>query len=158
MDRIFDSKGVDDLVLLSTIGEDEILKTLEYRFKKDQIYTYIGPVLLSVNPFRFINGMYNMQTIKKYCGRYMYELQPHVYAVAEDTYRSMLSKGRDQYVEWRETVRREQGDSRGREIVKTQKRREEWVAEKEEGEEEAEGGREGVRNDCRSYVVGSCWS
>jgi myosin-1 len=35
--------------------------------------------------------MYGVSKIRKYCGRHKYELQPHVYAVAEEMYRNMLS-------------------------------------------------------------------
>ena len=47
--RTFDSDAVDDLVLLSTVSEDSICKNLEACFKRNNIYTYIGPVLLSIN-------------------------------------------------------------------------------------------------------------
>ncbi len=90
--------GVDDLVLLDEVTQDAVVGNLEARFKKDLIYSYIGPVLLSVNPFHNIRGLYGVSMIKKYCGRYMYELQPHVYAVAETMYRNMLSTHRAQCV------------------------------------------------------------
>ena len=53
------------------------------------IYTYIGPVLLSVNPFKNINGLYSPQKISEYRGKFMYEGIPHVFALAEDTYRQL---------------------------------------------------------------------
>lgn len=74
---------VGDLVLLSRISEEEIVATLERRFKSNDIYTYIGSVLLSVNPFKNISGLYGPQQIRQYRGRYLYELPPHIYAIAE---------------------------------------------------------------------------
>jgi myosin-1 len=74
---------VGDLVLLSRITEEEIVATLERRFKSNDIYTYIGSVLLSVNPFKNISGLYGPQQIRQYRGRYLYELPPHIYAIAE---------------------------------------------------------------------------
>ncbi|KAL7992937.1 hypothetical protein Chor_017193 [Crotalus horridus] len=44
--------GVDDMVLLSKINEDAIVENLKKRYMDDYIFTYIGPVLISVNPFK----------------------------------------------------------------------------------------------------------
>uniref|UniRef100_A0A3Q4HVB6 Myosin motor domain-containing protein n=1 Tax=Neolamprologus brichardi TaxID=32507 RepID=A0A3Q4HVB6_NEOBR len=44
--------GVDDMVLLSKITEDAIVDNLKKRYMDDYIFTYIGPVLISVNPFK----------------------------------------------------------------------------------------------------------
>uniref|UniRef100_A0A3Q0RQT0 Osteoclast-stimulating factor 1 n=1 Tax=Amphilophus citrinellus TaxID=61819 RepID=A0A3Q0RQT0_AMPCI len=46
------SLGVDDMVLLSKINEDAITDNLKKRYMDDYIFTYIGPVLISVNPFK----------------------------------------------------------------------------------------------------------
>ena len=61
MDRRKFIKGaVDDLVLLDDdkVNEDGIVANLKERFALKYIYTYIGPVLLSCNPFQMINGLY----------------------------------------------------------------------------------------------------
>jgi myosin-1 len=83
---------------MDDMTEDAIVENLKKRFQKDLIYTYIGNVLLSVNPFRLINGMYSPNIIHKYTGRKLYELAPHVYALAEDTYRAMMSTHDNQCV------------------------------------------------------------
>ena len=44
--------GVSDLTLLSTISDESINENLHKRFENGIIYTYIGQVLISVNPFR----------------------------------------------------------------------------------------------------------
>jgi myosin heavy subunit len=43
--------------------------------------TYIGHVLISVNPFKPIKGLYTERTIQDYRGKYRYEMPPHVYAL-----------------------------------------------------------------------------
>ena len=96
--RKFDADCVDDLVLLSTVSEESICKNLQTGFLRDDIYTYIGPVLLSVNPFHNIRPLYANELALKYHGRFMYELAPHVYAVAEDAYRAMRSTSADQCI------------------------------------------------------------
>ena len=40
------------MTLLSKIQESEIVSNLNKRFMDDWIFTYIGPVLISVNPFK----------------------------------------------------------------------------------------------------------
>lgn len=44
--------GVSDMTLLTTITNESINENLEKRWKNGEIYTYIGAVLISVNPFR----------------------------------------------------------------------------------------------------------
>jgi myosin-1 len=51
-----------------------------------------------VNPFKLIKGLYEERTLKDYKGKYRYELPPHVYALADDMYRSMLSERENQCV------------------------------------------------------------
>mmetsp|Transcript_26571 Transcript_26571/g.44608 ORF Transcript_26571/g.44608 Transcript_26571/m.44608 type:complete len:1023 (-) Transcript_26571:177-3245(-) len=96
--RRFGRDNISDLVLLEQISEQEILKTLKVRHSSDRIYTYIGPVLLSVNPFKDIRGLYAPSKINEYRGKYIYEAEPHVYALAEDTYRQLKVDRIDQCV------------------------------------------------------------
>ena len=44
--------GVGDFVLLPTIDMDNFLSNLEVRYKAGYIYTYIGEVCVSVNPYK----------------------------------------------------------------------------------------------------------
>ena len=60
--------------------------------------TYIGHVLISVNPYKMIKQLYTEQTLRDYRGKYRYELPPHVYPLADDMYRSMMSEGENQCV------------------------------------------------------------
>jgi myosin-1 len=89
---------VDDLVLLDTLSEQAIVANLQATSKADSIYTWIGPVLIAVNPFRWINGLYTPELIRKYRGRYAWELAPHVYAVAEKAYKDLMSSHKNQVI------------------------------------------------------------
>jgi len=42
--------------------------------------------------------IYGQQTVKMYQGRYIYEEPPHVFAIAEDAYRSLLNEGQNQCI------------------------------------------------------------
>ncbi|XP_071168710.1 unconventional myosin-Ie-like isoform X1 [Mytilus edulis] len=83
------TSGVDDMVLLQKISEPAIVENLKKRFMEDVIYTYIGPVLVSVNPFKHIN-IFTDREVELYQGAAQYENPPHVYALADNMYRNML--------------------------------------------------------------------
>ncbi|EFA77144.1 myosin IE [Heterostelium album PN500] len=90
-------EGVPDFVLLNQITENAFIENLITRHKSDQIYTYIGDVVISSNPFKKMN-IYNESDIKSYNGRYKYEMPPHIYALANDAYRSMRQNQEKQCV------------------------------------------------------------
>ncbi|KAK5467875.1 class II myosin [Exophiala xenobiotica] len=80
--------GVSDLTLLSKVSNEAINDNLKKRFEHGEIYTYIGHVLVSVNPFRDL-GIYTDQVLDSYRGRNRLEVPPHVFAVAESSYYNM---------------------------------------------------------------------
>eukprot|EP00835_Amoeboradix_gromovi_P001142 NODE_46_length_27655_cov_0.671796.p1 type:complete len:942 gc:universal NODE_46_length_27655_cov_0.671796:19242-16417(-) len=81
--------GVDDMTLLTSINNDEIIKNLQVRYQNGFIYCYIGFVLIAVNPFRD-PGIYTPDILNSYRGRIRIEMAPHVYAIAEYMYRQMI--------------------------------------------------------------------
>ena len=86
--------GKADFVLLEEITKDAFMDNLRLRFKKGKIYTYIGEVVVSVNPYRPM-VIYDKQYVQEYKGREMYEREPHIFALADAAYRSMKRTGRD---------------------------------------------------------------
>lgn len=89
--------AVDDLTLLTDVSEKGIVLNTSERYFKDLIYTYIGPVLLSVNPFKRMPDV-GPTYIKKYQGANAHDLPPHIYAVGDRMYRNMLDDGESQGV------------------------------------------------------------
>ncbi|KAJ5917267.1 Myosin-1 [Penicillium verhagenii] len=82
--------GVSDLTLLSKISNEAINDNLKMRFEHGEIYTYIGHVLVSVNPFQDL-GIYTDKVLDSYRGKNRLEVPPHVFGVAESSYYNMKS-------------------------------------------------------------------
>ncbi|XP_063296364.1 unconventional myosin-Ie-like [Pelobates fuscus] len=85
------------MVLLSKITEEAIVDNLKKRYMDDYIFTYIGPVLISINPFKQL-PYFTDREIEMYQGAAQYENPPHIYALADNMYRNMLIDGENQCV------------------------------------------------------------
>eukprot|EP00042_Codosiga_hollandica_P058625 m.886786 g.886786 ORF g.886786 m.886786 type:complete len:1857 (-) comp59913_c0_seq1:203-5773(-) len=88
--------GVGDLVLLDPLTEENLVENLRKRFMANEIYTYIGNVVVSVNPYQVL-PIYSQAKMLDYSGRHLYEMPPHIYATADAVYRAMKER-RDQVV------------------------------------------------------------
>lgn len=74
-----------DLIQLGDVHRPGILHTLHQRFLKDLVYTSVGPILIALNPFRWIDGVYDDEVKFKYFnGQYNLSDNPHVFAIAHD--------------------------------------------------------------------------
>lgn len=89
--------GVSDMTLLSVVSDNSISNNLKARLLNGDIYTYIGHVLISVNPFKNLD-IYNPNIIKSYAGRNRMETPPHVFAVAETMYHNITNYNENQCV------------------------------------------------------------
>uniref|UniRef100_A0A8C6LYI4 Myosin ID n=1 Tax=Nothobranchius furzeri TaxID=105023 RepID=A0A8C6LYI4_NOTFU len=86
--------GKADFVLLDTVSMEEFMANLKLRFEKGRIYSYIGEVVVSVNPYRAMN-IYGRDTIEQYKGRELYERPPHLFAIADAAYKAMKRRNKD---------------------------------------------------------------
>ena len=86
--------GKGDFVLMDEITKEAFMKNLKLRFQKERIYTYIGEVLVSVNPYKTLN-IFGNDKIQEYKMREMYERPPHIFALADAAYRTMKRRSED---------------------------------------------------------------
>lgn len=86
--------GTGDFVLLDEISKSAFMENLDRRFEKERIYTYIGEVVVSVNPYKTLD-IYGPDFVKEYRKSEMYEKPPHIFALANAAYTTMKRNSED---------------------------------------------------------------
>uniref|UniRef100_A0A8C7JEE1 Myosin-IIIb n=1 Tax=Oncorhynchus kisutch TaxID=8019 RepID=A0A8C7JEE1_ONCKI len=81
----------EDLAALSDLDEQSLLESLSQRFKQDHIYTYIGDILVAINPFKYL-PLYVKEVSERYKYHEKSKLPPHIFAVADRAYQSMMGR------------------------------------------------------------------
>uniref|UniRef100_A0A670YJ98 Myosin IB n=1 Tax=Pseudonaja textilis TaxID=8673 RepID=A0A670YJ98_PSETE len=89
--------GVGDMVLLEPLTEETFISNLKQRFDHSEIYTYIGSVVISINPYRSL-PIYSADKVEEYRNRNFYELRPHIFALSDEAYRSLRDQDKDQCI------------------------------------------------------------
>ncbi|XP_041734564.1 unconventional myosin-Va isoform X2 [Coregonus clupeaformis] len=90
--------GENDLTALSYLHEPAVLHNLKVRFVESKmIYTYCGIVLVAINPYESI-PIYDHDIINAYSGQNMGDMDPHIFAVAEEAYKQMARDQRNQSI------------------------------------------------------------
>ncbi|XP_025928431.1 unconventional myosin-Vb-like [Apteryx rowi] len=88
--------GEDDLVALSYLHEPAVLHSLRVRFlEANAIYTYCGIILVAINPYKQL-PIYEEEVIYAYSGREVGDMDPHIFALAEEAYKQMSRYGKKQ--------------------------------------------------------------
>ncbi|KAK6490278.1 myosin-IIIa-like [Huso huso] len=88
---------VDDLATLEILDENTVTEQLQNRYSKEKIYTYVGDILIAVNPFQKMD-LYAPQYTKMYIGAKRTANPPHIFAVADIAYQSLVSYNADQCI------------------------------------------------------------
>jgi len=74
-----------DLVMLDVMSQPLILYNLKHRFLKNEIYTNVGTILISINPYKRL-PLYTPNVIDQYMKRGSKKLPPHVFMIADDAF------------------------------------------------------------------------
>ena len=94
---IYSNVDDDDLCRLPDLNEQTLLEKLFQRFERGKIYTYVGEILIAVNPYKFF-PIYNPKYINAYQNKRLGDLQPHIFAIADEAFQNMLKERKDQCV------------------------------------------------------------
>ncbi|KAM9336578.1 unconventional myosin-XVB [Symphorus nematophorus] len=95
--RAVEVDEVEDLSQLEEVCESSVLLNLKKRFHRDCIYTYIGNMLLSINPFKPLN-IYTEELREKYQGKEQQRNPPHVYALADAAFSQSQASTQEQCI------------------------------------------------------------
>uniref|UniRef100_A0A3P9HZM7 Myosin, heavy chain 14, non-muscle n=1 Tax=Oryzias latipes TaxID=8090 RepID=A0A3P9HZM7_ORYLA len=80
---------VEDMADLTCLNEASVLHNLRERYYSGLIYTYSGLFCVVVNPYKNLT-IYTESIVEMYRGKKRHEMPPHIYAISEAAYRSML--------------------------------------------------------------------
>ncbi|XP_069393688.1 myosin-10 isoform X6 [Paralichthys olivaceus] len=88
---------VEDMADLTCLNEASVLHNLRERYYSGLIYTYSGLFCVVVNPYKNL-PVYTESIVEMYRGKKRHEMPPHIYAISEAAYRSMLQDREDQSI------------------------------------------------------------
>ncbi|XP_038605941.1 unconventional myosin-Vc isoform X1 [Tachyglossus aculeatus] len=90
--------GENDLTALSYLHEPAVLHNLKIRFVESKlIYTYSGIILVALNPYKQL-PIYGDAIIHAYSGQNVGDMDPHIFAVAEEAYKQMARNNKNQSI------------------------------------------------------------
>ncbi|XP_076298792.1 myosin heavy chain 10 isoform X5 [Lasioglossum baleicum] len=88
---------VEDMAELTCLNEASVLHNLKDRYYSGLIYTYSGLFCVVVNPYKRLS-IYTEKIMERYKGIKRHEVPPHVFAITDTAYRSMLQDREDQSI------------------------------------------------------------
>ncbi|XP_055047421.2 unconventional myosin-XV [Misgurnus anguillicaudatus] len=89
--------GFEDMTQLEELHEGAVLLNLKKRFERNSIYTYIGSILVSVNPYKMFN-IYGTDMVLQHKGHALGENPPHLFAIANASYTKMMDAKENQCI------------------------------------------------------------
>merc|ERR1719211_509517 len=87
----------EDMADLTCLNEASVLHNVKERYFSGLIYTYSGLFCVVVNPYKRL-PIYTEKIIELYKGKKRIEVPPHVFAITDIAYRSMLQDREDQSI------------------------------------------------------------
>eukprot|EP01031_Cornospumella_fuschlensis_P041081 gene41081-50117_t len=92
-------ENCDNLVNLETFNEGIILHHIKKRFNQDKIYTYVGNILIALNPYKHID-IYGLSVVERIYDQVKRKQDPppHVFSIAANAVFNMREDAKDQSV------------------------------------------------------------
>ncbi|NXP11156.1 MYH9 protein, partial [Thinocorus orbignyianus] len=88
---------VEDMAELTCLNEASVLHNLKERYYSGLIYTYSGLFCVVINPYKNL-PIYSEDIVEMYKGKKRHEMPPHIYAITDTAYRSMMQDREDQSI------------------------------------------------------------
>ncbi|XP_051985877.1 myosin-9-like [Xyrauchen texanus] len=88
---------VEDMAELTCLNEASVLHNLRERYYSGLIYTYSGLFCVVINPYKYL-PIYTEEIVEMYKGKKRHEMPPHIYAITDMAYRSMMQDREDQSI------------------------------------------------------------
>uniref|UniRef100_A0A8C7FWT4 Myosin-9 n=1 Tax=Oncorhynchus kisutch TaxID=8019 RepID=A0A8C7FWT4_ONCKI len=88
---------VEDMAELTCLNEASVLHNLKERYYSGLIYTYSGLFCVVINPYKNL-PIYSEEIVDMYKGKKRHEMPPHIYAITDTAYRSMMQDREDQSI------------------------------------------------------------
>ncbi|XP_078692173.1 unconventional myosin-XV-like isoform X3 [Branchiostoma floridae x Branchiostoma belcheri] len=93
-----DEDGMANMINLRVLHEGSVILNLKRRFEEHQIYTYIGSILVALNPYKPCD-IYGVDVVKEYQKAMIGDnLPPHLFAVANTAFLKMVRTSKNQTV------------------------------------------------------------
>ncbi|KAA0722587.1 Unconventional myosin-XV [Triplophysa tibetana] len=89
--------GAEDMTQMEELTEAAVLINLKIRFDQVSIYTYIGSILVSINPYQLFN-IYGTDVVLQYEGHGLGDNPPHLFAIANIAYTTMMDLKQNQCI------------------------------------------------------------
>lgn len=92
-------ESCENLVNLETFNEGIILHHIKKRFTQDKIYTYVGNILIALNPYKSID-IYGLSVVERIYEQVKKKQDPppHVFSIAANAVFNMREDAKDQSV------------------------------------------------------------
>uniref|UniRef100_A0A1I7T443 Myosin motor domain-containing protein n=1 Tax=Caenorhabditis tropicalis TaxID=1561998 RepID=A0A1I7T443_9PELO len=87
----------EDMAMLTCLNEASVLHNLKQRYFSNLYYTYSGLFCVVINPYKRI-PIYTDTIAEQFKCKKRKEMPPHIFAVADEAYRSMLQERDDQSI------------------------------------------------------------
>lgn len=95
-----------NLLMLESVDASSIANELQSRYEKSRIYTFLGPVLIAINPYKALStlhpetkkrvSLYDLSIMESFRRQEFHLSEPHPYAIAEAAYSNIMRFDRNQ--------------------------------------------------------------